>query len=53
MKKRSDATTTRPTVPTRRLKVKKELLRNLSPADLTQVVGGIGCPRSFPPSGCC
>ncbi|HUS64075.1 MAG TPA: hypothetical protein VMZ28_06005 [Kofleriaceae bacterium] len=49
MKKRTDPKTKKAS--TRRLKVKKEILRNLSPADLNLVAGGIHCPWSVPPPG--
>ena len=40
---------------TKRLRIKKESLRNLTPEDLGIVNGGIGCgwTRTPPPSGCC
>lgn len=49
MKKRTDPKTKKASP--RRLKVKKEILRNLSPADLNLVAGGIHCPWSVPPPG--
>jgi hypothetical protein len=56
MKKRNAPTDTK-AQNARRLKLKKEVLRNLSPADLGIVAGGIGCTRSVPPPGgpsnCC
>lgn len=38
----------------KRLRLRKELLRNLSKSDLEQIQGGIGCPVSIrpPPGGC-
>lgn len=51
MKKRTDAKTKNPSTSSRRLKVKKEVLRNLGTVDLSIVAGGIGCTRSSPPPG--
>lgn len=50
MKKRTDAKAKKLSN-TRRLKVKKEILRNLSTDDLAQVAGGVGCRPTVKPPG--
>ena len=50
MKRRTDSKTQKPeTKRSERLKVKREVLRNLDPKDLFQVVGGGICGRTNNP----